>query len=908
MLYGRIEEQAVIDRLLDQAKTGASGVLLLRGQPGIGKTALLDYAVATSGMRVLRGIGVESEAELPFAGLHLLFGQWLGRTARIPAPQRRALEGAFGLASVESGDRLLVGLAVLSLLAELAEDGPVLCVVDDAQWLDRASAEALLLAARRVRAEGVALIFAARDGEDAFPAPGLPELRLAGLNATEATELLDHQDTELTPAVRFRVLTEAGGNPLALLELPAAFALEPSGTGPRTLPLTTRLQAAFYGQVRKLPAATRTLLLVAAEDNGELDLVLRSAASLGIDLADLVPAEQAGLIRLADNVVTFRHPLVRAAVSQGMPLSGRLAVHRALAAALDGPGDVDRRAWHLAAAAVGPDEQVAAELERTAVRAGKRSGHAAAAAAYERAGRLTVDAEAKARRLTLAAEAACDLGDFDRARALAEEVVPSADDAMLRSRLLNLRAAASFGKGSLRSAHELLCAGVDLIVAIDTPLARGTVTEMLFLAWHISWQVGDSALIGDTADRLEALTIPAADPLASVHKLLLWLTYLPLGRSVAELPPLSVLAAGVHRIRLDEPCGGIILTGSASLAVGADSDAEELAATLAASLRDEGRIGLLSPALTYLAITQFMFGRYRDAEASASEAVQIAADTGQPGWAGQANSVLMNIAAIRGDDQGCRAAAEAAFGAASSQDALVAAGALWGLSMLDLGYGRPEAALHRLEELAGSAMWYRLSVIRSTPDLVEAAVRVGEPARATESLARFENWAAHARQPWIDALVQRCKALLANDTSADDHYRAALELHEANRPMERARTQLLYGEWLRRARRTVEARIQLRSALETFDRIGAAPWADRARSELDASGAAVPNSRPPGVLAGLTPQELQVVRLAGRGMSNRDIAAQLFLSPRTIGHHLYKAYPKLGVTSRTELSALPLTD
>ncbi|WP_107659241.1 helix-turn-helix transcriptional regulator [Nocardia suismassiliense] len=907
MLYGRIEELAVIDRLLSQAKAGASGALLLRGQPGIGKTALLDYAAATDGMRVLRGTGVESEAELPFAGLHMLLGRCLDRIEALPEPQRRALEGAFGLVSVPSTERLLVGLAVLSLLAELAEETPVLCVIDDAQWLDRASAEALVFAARRLHAEGVAVLFAARDGETAFSAPGLPELTVTGLAQTDAVDLLDRHGNELTPTVRFRVLTEACGNPLALLELPAAFAVELSGARrPLALPLTTRLQAAFYGQVSKLPEATRTLLLVAAEDTGDLDLVLRSAALLGFGLADLVPAEQAGLIRIADHMVTFRHPLVRAAVSQGAPVSGRLAVHRTLAAALDGSNDIDRRAWHLAAAATGPSEGVAAVLENTAARAGRRNGHAAAAAAYERASQLTADPAARSRRLTLAAEAANEMGDFDRARALAESVPEDGAGMVLRARLLALRAAADFGTGALRSAHALLCTGIDLIVAEDDPSAQSRLTEMIFLAWHISWQSGDSVLLDRTAERLATLSLPAADPLAPVCQLLIWLTRLPLGRPVTDLPPLPEVAAAARRIRADD-LRGIILTGSASLAAGADTESNELAASVAALLRNHGRIGLLSPALTYLATTQLFFGRYADAQANATEAAQIALDTGQPGWHAQANSILVNLAALQGDEQACRSAAEAGFGTANGS-ALGSPGVQWGLSLLDLGYGRAEAALCRLEEVVRNAMPYRLPVIRCTPDLVEAAVRIGEPDRAAAAFARFTGWAAHAGQPWIDALVQRCLALLATDDAADAHYLAALELHDQARPVERARTQLLYGEWLRRGRRTIEARTHLRAAVQTFDRLGATPWADRARSELDASGAAVPTSRPPGVLAALTPQELQIVRLAGRGMSNRDIAAQLFLSPRTIGHHLYKAYPKLGVASRTELSALPLFD
>jgi hypothetical protein len=429
MLYGRSVERSVVDRLLAGARAGRSGVLVVRGDPGIGKTALLDYAAAAAGptasgdggpggampgggappgragMGVLRSAGVESEAELSFSGLHLLLGPALDRRFALPQPQRDALSGAFGLQRTESCDRFLVGLAVLSLLAELAElaeDGPLLCLVDDAHWLDRSSAEALVFAARRLDAEGIAVIFAASDHNAPFPAPGLPVLRLGGLDAASAAALLSEHGAGLPAGARCRVLAEARGNPLGLIELCAAYhdhppAAGPGGAGPA---LTGRLQQAFEGQARRLPGDTQALLLVAAaEGSGDLGVVLDAASMFGAVAADLAPAEQADLVRVAGSAVTFRHPLVRAAVYQGAVLGRRLAVHRALAGALRNPADADRRAWHLAAAATGPDEGVAAELERTAAKARARSGYAAAAAAYERAVQLTTDPAAQADRL-----------------------------------------------------------------------------------------------------------------------------------------------------------------------------------------------------------------------------------------------------------------------------------------------------------------------------------------------------------------------------------------------------------------------------------------------------------------------------------------------------------------------------
>ncbi|WP_262403707.1 AAA family ATPase [Actinomadura sp. CNU-125] len=419
-LCGRDSEVAAIAGLLAGARRGESAVLVLRGEPGIGKTALLEHAAVAAGdMRTLRGTGVEFEAELPYSGLQLLLRPALGRLSALPAPQREALEAACGLGEGGGADPMLVGLAVLSLLTDHAGADGALCLIDDAQWLDRASLDALLFAARRLRAEGVVMLFAVREGEGAFPAAGLPEVRLAGLSPEAAAALLDR--SPLAPVLRYRLLAEAGGNPLALLELPVALAAEgDAASAPRALPLTDRLRLAFHGQVSRLPEACQSVLLTAAaEESGEVAVILRAAAALGATVEDLAPAERAGLLLRgdADGTIRFRHPLVRAAVYQRAPLGQRLAVHRALAAALDAPEHADRRAWHLAAAATGPDDEVAAALERTAVRARERSGHKAAAAAYEQAARLSAGPADRARREALAAEAALEAGDLERARA-----------------------------------------------------------------------------------------------------------------------------------------------------------------------------------------------------------------------------------------------------------------------------------------------------------------------------------------------------------------------------------------------------------------------------------------------------------------------------------------------------------
>ncbi|WP_280269203.1 ATP-binding protein, partial [Nocardia wallacei] len=459
-LRGRGQEQAAVEALLDAARRGASGALVLRGEPGIGKTALLEYASAAAReLRVLRGTGIEVEAELPFAGLQLLLRPALADLGALAEPQRAALASALGLAAGSGSEPMLIGLAVLSLLTEYAGETGALLLVDDAQWLDRASRDALLFAARRLGAEGVAVVFAVREGEGTFPVAGLPELRLEGLSPEASAALLDEHD--LTPALRYRLLAEAQGNPLALRELPVALAAEPSADfRAGALPLTDRLRLAFYGRVGRLPERTQRLLtIVAADETGELDVLIRAAAALNAGLDDLTPAEAAGLLRRDENIeatVAFRHPLIRAVVLQRAPLAQRLAVHRALAEALDAPEHADRRAWHLAAAATGPDENVAAALEDTAARARERGGHEAAAAAYERAARLSDGTEARVRREAAGAESALEAGDLPRAGVLAQRAASRDIGEDLRARLSQVQALSKFWHGDFPAAHLLL--------------------------------------------------------------------------------------------------------------------------------------------------------------------------------------------------------------------------------------------------------------------------------------------------------------------------------------------------------------------------------------------------------------------------------------------------------------------
>ncbi|TYB56784.1 AAA family ATPase [Nonomuraea sp. PA05] len=932
MLYGREAETSVIDELLAAVRSGRSGALIVKGEPGIGKTALLDYAAERAdGIQVIRRVGVPSESELAYAGLHLLLRPALDRADKLPPPQRRALEAALGLTETQGADALLVGLATLSLLAELAEDGPVLCLIDDVQWLDPGSRTALAFAARRLDAEGLALIMATRDDDT----HGLPEITLTGLASSAAAALL--KGSSLTPGQRYRVLAEAQGNPLALIELPAALRQDPHGSG--ALPLGSRLQAAFHSQVDHLPEATQTLLLVAAAGEG-LDEVLAAAALLGVSAADLRPAETEGLVTTAGQHVRFRHPLIREAVYQRAPISARLAVHGALARALTRDHHADRRAWHLAAATVGPDEDVAAELERTAQRAARRHGYAAAATAYRRAAALTHgEDETRARRLTLAAESATEAGRLDWGQSLADEAGALTTDPALRSRIIHTQATTHFGRGQYGEAHRLMTEAARLNPAL------------LVRACQTAWYAGEAELSEVVACLVRALSEARLDePAAALARLeTAALTRLfggdatgqarlgtatgeptglmPLDQAVAEAGHAldQAVAEAGHALdqavaeagqaldqavaeaghALDQavteagqaldayPPGLAAMVCGAPLIAGQDAATLHLSTRLIARCHAEGSIGVLPMVLYFQAQAElFHSGRHHEAGTAATTALRLAENTGQHQWAALNRGLLAYLAAVEGDeDAHGRLTAEVARSPAVPMQGAMWAD--WARAMLDLGQGRAETALGRLETLTKGPGWYHVSAIRCVPDLVEAAVRSGEPDRARPALARYLR---------LDQrhLIERCLALLAGD-DAEAHYLAALE---AGGPaFEHARTRLLYGEWLRRTRRRGVAAGHLREALETFERLGAAPWAGRARTELLAAGG--PATAPaPGRPTGLTSQERQIVQLAARGLSNKDIAAQLFLSPRTVGYHLYKAYPKLGVASRGELATL----
>ncbi|GAA2427425.1 LuxR family transcriptional regulator [Actinomadura vinacea] len=918
MLYGRDAEQERLARLIGEARESRrSRALVIRGETGIGKSALLDWIVEegpwssfrTPPMRhdaalLLRATGYEAEGNIVFAGLSQLLWPVRDRLDNLPEPQGSALRGALGLTPPPNGpsargrDRFTVGLAVLTLLADLAETGPVLCLVDDAQWLDPASTEALLFAARRLAAEGVVMLFAARD--EGFTAGGLDELRLERLRPADAERVLArHQD--VPPPLRDRVVRESAGNPLAVIEFGAARARGSAVTGP--LPLADRVTSAFQDRIARLPEPTRRMLLiVAAEGRGDMANALAAAERLGVSLDDLDEAERARLVQITGRSILFRHPLIGSAVYQGAPLTQRLEAHRALAAASHEP---DCNALHRAAAATRPDEEIAAGLERAAERACDRTGYGTASRLFRQAADLTPAPAAQARRLGAAAAAALQAGAVGDAEDLVRAAERLTDDPAEYDRLVRVRAAVEFERGDPRAAARMLADHV----AHAPGGADGDHAALLRTAAAYAWMGGETSVLCQAAKLL-----PAPDRAVQGMARLVDGEYaagLPLlAEVVAAARPAAAAAPAASRTSVDDHAHAVQVT-LAALIIGDDASALRLASAEAAHYRRHGLVGALPSVLEALAQAQIAAGLHQDAEATVAEAMGLARATGFERRAGRLGLVLTRIAAIEGDEARLR---ELTGTAPGPSDAL-AAGALaaGALALLDLGLGRYDEALRRLEEIGRDPHRPTADVMLSAADQVEAAVRAGRPDSARPAADRLRAWAEAGRQTWAHAVALRCQALLDDtEEAARTAYERALELHEraareagpGGRPFEKARTELLYGEWLRRARQRSEARVPLRSALEIFERLRAVPWTDRARAELRATGEGAGAGQGPGLLDRLTPQELQVVRLAADGVSSREIAAQLFLSPRTVEYHLYKAYPKLGVSSRRELSRL----
>ncbi|TWD84686.1 regulatory LuxR family protein [Kribbella amoyensis] len=903
MVVGRDSERERVAAVLGAARGGRSGALVVSGEVGAGKSTVLEFAVgAAEGMVVLSAAGTESEAEIPYGALHLLLHRYLDRLDAVPRPQAAALRAAFGLAEpgAGSGDRFLVGAATLSLLAELAGEQPLVCVIDDAQWLDQASADALYFAARRLGADPIAMLFAVRDEGDPVPA-GIETVRLPALSPAEAEQLLTETAPDLAVPVRNRVLAEAAGNPLAIVELGAATGQDRPPADDQVAPLRVagRVQGVFRAQLGQLPAATRLVMAVAAADQSVgLDTTLRAAAELGTAVGDLEPAEQARLVQVTGNEVHFRHPLVRSVVYQDTPHHQRITIHAALAAVLTDRRDADRRAWHRAAAATGADEEIAEELERAARRAQDRGGMMAVAVASERAARLSTDDRARARRIVQAARAAYDAGRPQWANDLALEAAAGTDEPALVAEATFLRAQVEYESMSPEGDARLALEAAELVARSDPELAASMLTEAVYAA-------RDAAapdLLARGVGLLEQLDLPAD----SGHRLLAagligW-NHLLAGESQVAIPLMRSLVSAAESGALSGHLEGLG-AGFTGLLAGQDQGARALLEAATAAFRAEGALTWLTYALEPLAIEQLLRGDFHGAEASVAEGSALASALGMAMQAAIFDAIAIWLAALFADEKRCHALASTTAPAAKAHPAITAL-AEWGLAMLDLAAGRSSAAFDRLDTVCGGPARYDV-VIRAVPDHVEAAVRSGRPEAGRRYLAGFDLWAGASGQPHLLALSRRCHALLDADARAEDHFTAALDLHGSRR-YDEARTELAYGEWLRRRRRRADAKDVLIRARDGFERLGATGWAARARAELDILGGAAAPADDADLRSRLTPQELQVVRLAAAGYSNREIAAQLFLSPRTIGHHLYRAFPKIGISKRIELTQLDL--
>jgi DNA-binding CsgD family transcriptional regulator len=904
VLFGRTSEQRCLEELLVAARDGSSGTLVLVGDPGIGKTALLGHVAAqATGFRVLRTSGVESEADLPFASLFELCRPLLDLLERLEQEQAATLRAIFGLGPPREATGFAVGAAFLSLVAAAAEDQPLLLLVDDVHWLDSGSADALAFAVRRLRADAVAVVVATRpaDGRP-FVHRDLPELELQPLDADAARQLLGSAGTTSATTHVESVLTLAAGNPLALLELPrAGSVVEPAGQPVR---LTSRLERAFATRAGALPAETGQALLVAAvADTTDVETLQGALAELGLDLQALEAAESARLVAFAEGTFAFGHPLVRSALYQGADPVQRRRAHAAVATAL---GDVDRAAWHLAAAAVGPDAAAAEALERAAASAAERSGFAAAAAALERAARLSATASERVRRLAAGADAAWLAGRTAQALSLVDEALAGAADPTLQGRLLHTRGTIEHFVGDAHSAHRTLEQAADLLAACDPRDACLCLIEAVGSALFTgeverALRLGERAIGIAEAGQLEQELFACIPRGASL---------ILAGRPAEAVPFLHRAAAAARGDLLEDDPRNLTWAALAGWWV---ADGELMAAKAgeaAAWARRHTALAALPWAATLLGGGLIVTGRWPEARAALTEGAEAGRLTAQHGHLAMVLAPLAWLDALEGRDDDCRA--RVAEGLALTRPRGLRWLTNWllrALVLLELGRGVQQGAAPGTTELRRSLEELPLRETYATsswPDLVEALVRTGEVAAAEAVLTPYAADAQALGIPGAMAVADRCRALVADDASFEQHFELALTRHAAtSNDFETARTQQAYGERLRRAGQRVRAREQLHRALETFDRLGAQPWAERVRAELRASGERLRRGHA-GPVDELTSQELQIALLVAEGRTNREAGAQLFLSPKTVEWHLGRVYGKLGVRSRTELSRVLL--
>ncbi|MEZ0075551.1 AAA family ATPase [Planotetraspora sp. GP83] len=904
-LYGRERETRLLDRLLDRSLDGVhgrGGALVLRGDAGIGKSSLLAAVregAPERGFEILSTTGVQAEAHLPFAGLHQLLQPVLKGADRLPGPQRRALLAAFGMADSAAPDLFLIALAALELLAESAARAPLLLIVEDVQWLDQPTCDALAFVARRLAAEPVIMLAALRDGFDSpLVNSDLDELVLGGIDDEAAGALLDARAPGLPTAARERVIKDAAGNPLALVELPGVLAGQAGGPVllPEVLPLTARLERAFASRVAGLPDTTRMVLLAAAvNDTEDLPEILGVASVLCQTTAPaeaVEPAIDAGLVDIGGVTnLRFRHPLVRSAIYHTAPGHRVQQAHAALATLLaDQP---DRRAWHRASATVLPDEEVALELEQAARRARRRGAVTVAVTAQQRAAELTPDPRRRGSRLLDTAEMGYELGRqalSDRLRREAEALPLSPRD---RTRAVWLRGAFDDGTpGDAAGLRELVALADDARAGGDTDLAL----QLLVRAARRCWW-GDF----EPAVRVEVVAAGARMGAAESDPRLLAIQTVPdpAGRSPAVADRLSRWDPG----ETTDPADAVVL----SMAAFATGDFERCLMFLAGPidhLREQGRLGPLARALVLRASSAWHLGNLSVARQAAQEGRRLAEETAQPVWAASAMAWEALVAGVRGEHETAEELADEAerWASATGNTALLSNVQL-ALGVIALGREQYAAAFQQLLRLfdPGDPAYHHVQRFWAIGYLAEAAFRGERRDRARAVLAELEPLAALTTSSGIGLGMRFARPLLADGSGTEALFTTALEADVSRWPYHQARLHLAYGGWLRRQRRVAESRAPLRAAIAAFDSLGAVPWSERARRELRAAGETSRTRDSAGWDLLLSPQELQIAQLAAEGLSNREIGQRLFLSHRTVGSHLYRIFPKLGITSRTQL-------
>jgi DNA-binding CsgD family transcriptional regulator len=912
-LWGRQREQAELNQMLLDVRSGRSRVLVVRGEAGIGKTALLEYLAGLTGeCRVVRTSGVESEMELAYAGLHQFCGSMLAALQRLPGPQREALEVAFGLRGGEAPDRLMVGLAVLGLVSEAADNEPLVCLVDDVQWLDQVSAQTLAFVGRRLLAERVALVFAVRDGDDGGILAGLPELIVRGLPEADARALLDTAiPGPVDERVRERIVAETGGNPLALLELPRGLTPAAAGGGfglPDAVPLASGIEQSFLQRLEGLAADTRRLLLVAAADPvGDVTLLWDAAARLGIGMDAADAAEAAGLVEVGSRV-RFRHPLVRSAVYRSASAKERRQVHGALADATDAVLDPDRRAWHRAHAAAGSDEAVAAELEGSAARARARGGAAASAAFLERAAALTPEPGRRAQRGLAAAVAKRDAGALNAATALLLAVEHGPFDERRMAEVWRLRGQLALDLQRGADAAQYLLRAARALEPIDIALAREIYLEALGAA---IWADGHdrSDVLVETA-RAASAVAPGPQPSRPVDVVLDALALRFTEGFTAAAPSLIRALDVLRRERKDladgrwlwvaaNNIGGIIAIELFDIDARHALDVDQVEAE-----RASGALVQLQVGLHYLAHVNLLAGELATAAVQIDESRSISAATENP----PVGYTELALEAFRGrEDQASELIDKTIETARANGQGRIVAFATYASAVLYNGIGRyvlaRDAAQRVIED---DVIGYSSLVIA---ELAEAASRTGDADLLEQALAWMRERAVATPTAWAAAIAARIAALASTGDDADRLYRQSIDLlGETRLKAELGRGHLLYGEWLRREGRRVHARGQLLIAHELFVAMGLEGFAQRAGHELGATGA-TPRKRTTTARDQLTTQERRIARLAGDGLSNPEIASQLFLSPKTVEFHLRKVFTKLGIGSRVQLpAALANTD